>query len=166
MVGAWHTNTKLIAWFTETIETKLRSLPSNVPVVFTAHSLPKSVIDKDPAYLDQLHATIALICERLEFAKNRWQFAYQSAGHTPEEWLKPDLTDLFPGIREAGHQDILVVPLQFVADHLEVLYDLDIAAAEQAKLGGLAYHRIEMPNQDQLFIQALAEATLGQPVRA
>jgi ferrochelatase len=157
MRGAWHTGPQLIAWFANAVSRELEGLPSGIPLIFTAHSLPKSVIDQDIAYLDQLHETIALICEQLELAKNRWQFAYQSAGHTPEEWLKPDLTDLFPGIRDAGHQDILVVPLQFVADHLEVLYDLDIAAEEQARQAGLSYHRIEMPNEDPLFISALAD---------
>ncbi|MGH2352647.1 MAG: ferrochelatase, partial [Chloroflexota bacterium] len=87
----------------------------------------------------------------------RWQFAYQSAGHTPEEWLKPDLKDLLPGLRAAGHRHVLVVPVQFLADHLEILYDIDVAAREEAEAAGLSFHRIESLNCAPRFIDALAD---------
>src|SRR5439155_1263911 len=86
----------------------------------------------------------------------RWRWAYQSAGHTPEEWLRPDLGEIFPELARAGHRAVLVAPVQFLADHLEVLYDLDVAAAAQAQVAGLAYRRIAMPNADPVFIAALA----------
>ena len=87
---------------------------------------------------------------------DRWQWAYQSAGHTAEEWLRPDLKELFPSIAAAGHRDVLVAPVQFLADHLEVLYDLDVAARAEAESAGLRYHRVPMPNTDSGFIGALA----------
>ena len=89
-------------------------------------------------------------------ADERWSFAYQSAGHTPEEWLTPDVKDLFAGFRADGITEILIVPLQFLADHLEILYDIDIAAGEEARAAGITMHRIALPNTQPTFIRALA----------
>jgi ferrochelatase len=133
-----------------------------VPVLFTAHSLPKAVVDRDPGYLDQIAETIDAVVERTGLDRGRWQFAYQSAGHSPEEWLKPDLKDLLPGLRGAGHRSVLVVPVQFLADHLEILYDIDIAAREEAEEAGLTFHRIELMNTSPAFIRALADVALDQ----
>src|SRR5206468_7938951 len=128
-----------------------------VPVLLTSHSLPKRVVDREPEYLDQLRETVDAIVERVGLAADRWQFAYQSAGHTPEEWLKPDMKDLMPGLRAAGHRRVLMVPVQFLADHLEILYDIDVAARQEAEAAGLEFHRIESLNCSPLFIEALAE---------
>lgn len=127
-----------------------------VPVLLTAHSLPKRVYDSEPGYIEQLRETGSLVAERAGLAPDQWHWAYQSAGHTAEEWLRPDLKELFPALAAAGHEDVLVVPVQFLSDHLEVLYDLDIAAAAEATERGLRYHRIEMPNTQPTFIKALA----------
>jgi protoporphyrin/coproporphyrin ferrochelatase len=135
---------------------------SRVPVIFTAHSLPKSVVDRDTGYIDQLMETVDLVAARTGLPRARWQFAYQSAGHTPEEWLKPDLKDLLPGMRAAGHEDVLVVPVQFLADHLEILYDIDVAAREEAEAAGLRFSRIDLPNTSPTFIRALAEVVLRE----
>jgi ferrochelatase len=129
----------------------------DAPVIFTAHSLPKPVVERDTAYLDQLAETCEELAARAGLGPGRWQFAYQSAGHTPEEWLKPDLKDLLPGLRADGHRSVLVVPVQFLADHLEILYDIDVAAREEAEDAGLAFARIELPNTDPRFVQALRE---------
>jgi ferrochelatase len=140
----------------------LGRLDPDVPVLFTAHSLPRAVVDRDPGYLDQIAETIDAVVERTGLARGRWQFAYQSAGHSPEEWLKPDLKDLLPGLRAAGHTAVLVVPVQFLADHLEILYDIDVAAREEATEAGLAFHRIELMNTSPAFIRALADVALDQ----
>lgn len=143
--------------------------PARVPALLTAHSLPKRVFDAEPAYVAQLEETGRLVAERAGLAPDRWQWAYQSAGHTAEEWLRPDLKELFPALAGAGARDALVVPVQFLADHLEVLYDLDVAAAEEATACGLRYHRIEMPNTQGTFIRALAAVarrTVGATVPA
>jgi ferrochelatase len=124
--------------------------------VLTAHSLPRRVFDAEPAYIAQLRETGELISERAGI-DGRWTWAYQSSGHTQEEWLRPDLTEVFPGLARAGHADVVVVPVQFLADHLEVLYDLDVAAAQQARAAGLTYHRIAMPNTRPAFIRALTD---------
>jgi ferrochelatase len=132
----------------------------DVPVVFTTHSLPKRVVEKDPSYLAQLQDTIDAV--RARIAKDiEWYQGYQSAGHTPEEWLKPDLTDILAGLKQKGHTKVLIVPIQFLADHLEILYDLDIAAREQCDEAGIGYHRIELPNTSPLFIEALTAIAKG-----
>lgn len=161
VAGAWHTQPSFIEALSERVREALDALPAEerdtVPVILTAHSLPKPVIDREPEYLDQLMDTVHRVVERVGLPDGRWSFAYQSAGHTPEEWLKPDLKDLLPGLREAGHSSVLVVPVQFVADHLELLYDIDVAAREEAESEGLAFHRIEVFNTRPEFIRVLAE---------
>jgi ferrochelatase len=127
---------------------------SSLAIVLTAHSLPRRVFEAEPAYVEELRETARAVAEAAGLTT--WSFAYQSAGHTAEEWLRPDLVDLFPSLAAQGAMDVLVVPVQFLADHLEVLYDLDVAAAAQAREAGLRYHRIPMPNTRPDFIDALA----------
>ncbi len=127
-----------------------------VPIILTTHSLPESVVNKDPGYLGQLQQTVAAIVREAGLKDNAWESAYQSAGHTPEKWLTPDLKDILASYANQAVAGVLIVPIQFLADHLEVLYDLDIAAREQANELGIHYHRIQLPNLDNLFIKALA----------
>jgi protoporphyrin/coproporphyrin ferrochelatase len=159
VAGPWHTTPSFAGELAGRVEEALGRFvePDRVPIIFTAHSLPKPVVDRDRGYIDQLLETIELVASRAGLARDRWQFAYQSAGHTPEEWLKPDLKDLLPGLREAGYGDVLVVPVQFLADHLEILYDIDVAAREEAEDAGLRFNRIDLPNTSPVFIRALAE---------
>jgi ferrochelatase len=161
LAGAWHTTASWVASLSGRVEEALLRFDAGdrdrVAIVFTAHSLPRPVVDRDPGYMVQVDETIAAVTERLGLPRDRWIFAFQSAGHTPEEWLKPDLTEVLPGLRDSGARDVLVVPVQFVTDHLEILYDIDVAAAEQARTAGLRFHRIAMPNTDAQFIDALAE---------
>jgi ferrochelatase len=159
VAGPWHTVPGFVDELAGRVVQALGRCPEpeRVPVIFTAHSLPRAVVDRDHGYLDQLTETIELVAGRAGLGRERWRFAYQSAGHTPEEWLQPDLKDLLPGLREAGHEDVLVVPVQFLADHLEILYDIDVAAREEAAEAGLRFHRIELPNTSPTFIRALTE---------
>lgn len=159
VVREWHREAAFLDAVAEAIRDTLDRLgPSgrDVPLVLTAHSLPRRVFDAEPGYVAQLRETAELVAERAGIG-GRWTWAYQSAGHTQEEWLRPDLTEVFPDLARAGHTDVVVVPVQFLADHLEVLYDLDVAAAEQALAAGLAYHRAAMPNTRPAFIRALAD---------
>jgi ferrochelatase len=142
-----------------TVESLSELAASSPAIVLTAHSLPRRVFEAEPAYVEELHQTARAVAEKAGL--ERWSFAYQSAGHTAEEWLRPDLVDLFPSLAAQGATDVLVVPVQFLADHLEVLYDLDIAAAAQARDAGLRYHRIPMPNTRPDFIGALATIVRG-----
>src|SRR5438552_4007903 len=121
-----------------------------------ASSAARRVHDTEPGYVEQLRRTADLVARAAGLAADDWHFAFQSAGHTQEEWLRPDLVELFPGIAAGGARNILIVPIQFLADHLEVLYDLDVAARAQAEAAGLEYHRIAMPNDRPELARALA----------
>jgi ferrochelatase len=160
IAGAWHLTPEWIAALAERVTEALARLDpavrDTIPIIFTAHSLPRPVVDRDPGYITQLHDTATSVACALDLDSSRWSFAYQSAGHTPEEWLTPDVKDLFPGYRDAGVTEVLVVPLQFLADHLEILYDIDIAAQEEAVEAGITMHRIALPNTQPAFICALA----------
>ncbi len=160
VAGAWHLLPEFLEALAERTVQALAGLPGgghDVPVLLTAHSLPKPVVDREPGYVVQLTDTAEAVAKRVGLDAERWRFAYQSAGHTPEEWLRPDLKELLPGLRAAGHDAVLVVPVQFLADHLEILYDLDVAARQEAEEAGIAFHRIELPNTQPAFIGALAE---------
>lgn len=124
-----------------------------VPLLLTAHSMPKRVYEREPGYVEQLKKTAAAIAELVDHS---WQFAYQSAGHTQEEWLRPDLTEFFPEFAADGHQQVVIAPVQFLADHLEILYDIDVAARQQAEEAGLELIRTASLNTHPLFIGALA----------
>ena len=100
----------------------------------TAHSLPRRVAEQEPDYLAQLRATADAVAAAAGLAADRWTFCWQSAGHEPGEWMKPDFADLMPGHRRAPRpSSVLVAPVQFLADHLEILYDVDVGAREQAE---------------------------------
>ena len=169
VAGAWHRHDGFLDAVAERVREALARLPEGVretvPVILTAHSLPKSVVDKEPQYLEQLQETVRAIVDRVGLTEGRWQFAYQSAGHTPEEWLKPDFKDLLPGLAAEGHRHVLFVPTQFLADHLEILYDIDVAAREQAEAHGIAFHRTESLNLSPTFIDALADVARDELTR-
>lgn len=157
----WPTESHFIELLADRVRSSLQKLRAqhsmNIPVLFTTHSLPKRVVDKDPAYLDQLKATIDAVINKLDDKDLEWYAAYQSAGHTPEEWLKPDIVDILAELRATTKPPgVLIVPIQFLADHLEILYDLDIAGKKQCAEYDISYNRIELPNTDPLFIDALA----------
>lgn len=160
VAGAWHTEPDFIAALASRVLEALDKAPgderSTIPVLFTAHSLPRSVADGEPDYIEQLHWTADVAASRAGLGRERWQFAYQSAGHTPEPWLTPDVKDLIPGLVAQGHRSVLVAPVQFLADHLEVLYDIDVAAFEEARERGARLLRTESFNCMPRFIRALA----------
>ncbi|MEP6638931.1 MAG: ferrochelatase, partial [Chloroflexota bacterium] len=106
-------------------------------------------------YLGQLHETADAVAAAAGLSQARWTFCWQSAGHEPGEWMKPDFADLMPRLREAGHRSVLVAPIQFLADHLEILYDVEIGAREQAEAVGLEFRRIASLNTDAGLIAAL-----------
>ena len=139
----------------QALDTIKKETGTDAPVIFTTHSMPKRVVENDPSYMEQLSATIDAVRRRLD-PTIKWHAAYQSAGHSPGEWLKPDLMDILAELRDKKTASVLIVPIQFLSDHLEVLYDLDIAARKQCEMLGINYHRIQLPNRDPLFIQSLA----------
>ena len=156
----WPTERHFIKLLAKRVKEKLHELETlhgvGAPVIFTTHSLPERVVASDPTYLDQLKATRDAVIAELNDPSLEWYAGYQSAGHTPEAWLKPDLVDILAILKEKRSPAVLIVPIQFLADHLEILYDLDIAGAEQCAENNIAYNRTELPNTDPLFIEALA----------
>jgi ferrochelatase len=162
--AAWHEEPAFIAALARRLTAALDRLAADeresVTVLMTAHSLPRRVAEREPDYLAQLRATADAIASSAGLADGDWTFCWQSAGHEPGEWMKPDFADLMPQIAAAGRRSVLVVPVQFLADHLEILYDVDIGAREQAEQCGLAFHRIESLNVDPGLVAALGAVAL------
>lgn len=157
----WHLQPHFLEALSMRVIEALDKLPPDVrdavPVLLTAHSMPKRVVEGEPDYIKQLEETAAAVAELADLQEGRWMFCYQSAGHTPEAWLKPDFADVMPQLRDASNSNVLIAPVQFLADHLEVLYDIDVGAREQAERVGLKFSRIESLNTSPLFIKALAD---------
>ena len=160
VAGAWHDEPA----FVEAIAARVRSALADSAagdagrprVLMTAHSLPKRVAEQEPGYLDQLRVTADAVATSAGLAPSDWTFCWQSAGHEPGEWMKPDFADLMPDIAASGGRSVLVVPVQFLADHLETLYDVDIGARQQAERHGLVFTRVASLNADIGLIEALA----------
>jgi protoporphyrin/coproporphyrin ferrochelatase len=170
LAGAWHTEAAFIEALAGRINEALLRLPADErgrsPVLLTAHSLPRRVAEQEPSYLAQLEETAGLVAERAGLPAERWTFCWQSAGHEPGEWMKPDFADLMPELAAAGHRSVIVAPIQFLADHLEILYDVDVGAREQAEAAGLRLERIESLNVEPRFIDALAAVVSRSSSRA
>ncbi|MGI8659113.1 MAG: ferrochelatase [Candidatus Limnocylindria bacterium] len=163
LAPAWHTEPGFLAAVAERLRDGLAGLPAGTPVLLTAHSLPRRVAEAEPGYLDQLRETAEAVAQAAGLDRARWHFCWQSAGHEPGEWMKPDFSDLLPELRAAGHRSVLVAPVQFLADHLEILYDVDIGAREQATAEGMTFARIESLNVSPTFIGALAAIATRSP---
>ena len=123
-------------------------------VVFTAHSLPARILDEGDPYVDELNATAEAVARRAGL--DRWSFSFQSESPTGEPWLGPDILDHLDALAEQGVRDVVICPVGFVADHLEIRWDLDTEAVERAQELGLSLRRIEMPNADPAFVRVLA----------
>jgi ferrochelatase len=160
VAGAWHEEPAFIAALGRRVVDALARLSlegrATVRVLMTAHSLPKRVAEQEPDYLVQLRATAEAVAAKAELSDRDWTFCWQSAGHEPGEWMKPDFADLMPEIAAQGGRSVLVVPVQFLADHLEILYDVDVGAREQAQRCGLSFLRIASLNADADLVEALA----------
>ncbi|MHB1775302.1 MAG: ferrochelatase [Acidimicrobiales bacterium] len=127
-------------------------------VLFTAHSLPRRVVADGDPYPEQVAASADLVAAAagLGTAGVAWQVAWQSAGRTPDPWLGPDVLEVLRGIALPNRSAVVVCPIGFVADHLEVLYDLDVEARRAADSIGLAFARTESLNDDPAFVALLA----------
>ena len=170
VAGAWYDRPGFVAALARRVIEVLASLsPADqrgVHVLMTAHSIPRRVADSEPAYIAQLSQTAAAVASEAGLSPPEWTFCWQSAGHEPGEWMRPDFEDLMPELAASGVGTVLVAPVQFLADHLETLYDIDIAAREQAVSRGLDFRRIEALGTDPHLIEALrdvARSTLAGP---
>jgi ferrochelatase len=148
-VESWHDHEP----FLDVLADRVRG--SEAHVIFTAHSLPERILRDGDPYRDQLLETSRLVAQRAGLA--RWSFAFQSASATGEPWLGPDILEELDRLHAAGVRSVLVCPVGFVSDHLEILWDLDVEARERAAELGLELERIRSLNDDPAFINALAE---------
>jgi ferrochelatase len=161
-VESWAVEPAYIDFLAATVAERLATLPTATRVVFTAHSLPRRILESGDPYPDQLGATAAAVAAGLGLGDDRWSIGWQSAGRTPEPWLGPDVLEVVDAM--AADPDVaglLVCPCGFVADHLEVLYDLDIEAAERASRAGLAFARTASMNADPAVLGALADRVVA-----
>jgi len=150
LVESWHDDPA----FVNVVAERVRGTDSWV--VFTAHSLPQRILADGDPYREQLLETSRLVADRAGLG-DRWSFAFQSASATGEPWLGPDILDELERLHREGVRKVLVAPVGFVSDHLEILWDLDVEAREKAGELGLELERIESLNDDPAFIAALAD---------
>jgi protoporphyrin/coproporphyrin ferrochelatase len=140
------------------VESMRAAVDGRVLVLFTAHSLPQRIIAAGDPYPDQLRSTAVAVAERIGLTEgDGWQIAWQSAGRTPEPWIGPDILEVIDSLGDSDVGGVIVCACGFVADHLEVLYDLDIEAAQRAATHGLAFDRTACVNDDRGVMRALAE---------
>jgi len=159
MIKSWHLEPGLIDLLAGYCKDALGELPAAVhdrtTVVFTAHSLPAAIVRRGDPYPEQLHATASAVAGQLGLA--RWRVGWQSAARTTDAWLGPDVLEIIESLGTYGEKGVVVCPCGFVADHLEVLYDLDIEARQRAAELGIAFARTRSPNDDPVFLDVLAE---------
>jgi protoporphyrin/coproporphyrin ferrochelatase len=148
-IPSWHDHEPFLDLLAERVR------GTGAHVVFTAHSLPARILEEGDPYRDQLLETSRLIADRA--GVEQWSFAFQSASSTGEPWLGPDILEELEALHARGVGSVLVAPVGFVSDHLEILWDIDVEAREKAAELGLELERIASPNDDPAFIRALAD---------
>ena len=164
MVESWHVEPGYVSLLAERIQTEIAELPfelrEDVLVLFSAHSLPERILKDDDPYADQLRETAEAVASQLPLP--RWRTGWQSAGRTTDPWLGPDILEIVEKEAADGTKAIVVCPCGFVADHLEVLYDLDIEAKKAATARGVELRRTRSPNADPGFLDVLASVVRRQ----
>ncbi len=160
-VESWHTQPGYLAGIAANVrETLLRFPPARrggVLVIFTAHSLPASVLQDGDPYSFQIHETASLVAGRLGQPESRWMVSYQSARPDGTSWLGPQIESLLPELARSGETDVLVAPVGFVADNLEVLYDIDVGLQRIAHSAAVRLERTPMLNDSPPLVHALAD---------
>ena len=155
MVSSWHLEPGFISWTALRVKEATGRLGVDDPlVVFSAHSLPERILQAKDPYPEQLRETAEAVAREAGVA--RWRTAWQSAGRTADSWLGPDILEVLEELAGTGERGVVIAPVGFVADHLEVLYDVDIEAQRRADELGLKLDRTVMPNDDPAFLDVLA----------
>jgi ferrochelatase len=155
-IDAWYAQPALVKLLASRVTAALDTVTGKARVIFTAHSLPERIRESGDTYPEQLAESAELVARRAGL--DEWEVAWQSAARTPDPWLGPDIGDVVRRLSTGGSTDAVVVcPIGFVADHLEVLYDLDIEVARVAAEAGLEYVRTASLNDDPAFIEVLAD---------
>jgi ferrochelatase len=160
MVREWYDHPGFLDAVTERVRAALDrldpSIRGEVPLLFTAHSLPQRILAEGDPYSAQLEASVAGVLTRLG-RRDGYRFAFQSAGRTPEPWLGPDAAIVLEELAGLGERQVVLCPIGFTSDHLEVLYDVDVEYQELARRLGIRLERTESLNASPLLIGALAD---------
>jgi ferrochelatase len=166
-IHSWATEPAFVRFLADDLRSRLDRMPSDTKVLFTAHSLPQRIIDGGDPYPDELRATAQAVATEVGLQDwSRWAIAWQSAGRTAEPWLGPDVLQVIDELGASEHHStdrtgVVVCACGFVADHLEVLYDLDIEAAHRAAAHGLEFDRTSCVNDDPNVMAALAALVIA-----
>ncbi len=158
-VESWNVNPLFLKTIAENMEAARKQFGvegwDDIQVIFSAHSLPERILQSNDPYPQELIETCEGVAPLVGLPHEQWRFAFQSAGRTSEKWLGPDILATLDQVAAEGKKRVLIAPIGFVADHLEVLFDIDVECAERAKELGLEMRRIQSPNASPLFIDAL-----------
>ena len=159
-IESWHTQPEFLDAVAANVRATLtRYTPEErdaVLVVFSAHSLPESILQRGDPYDRQLRETAKLLAEKLALPADRWTFSYQSAAKTGVPWLGPQIEEYIVELANAGHKQLIVAPIGFIADHVEVLYDIDIGVQQIAQEHGVRVERPPMLNDSPATVMILA----------
>lgn len=158
-IDSYHDAPPYIEALTNRVRDGLQRWPEterdDVHVVFSAHSLPVRIIKMGDPYDTQLRETAALVAAQAGLQEDQWSWSYQSAGRSPEPWLGPQLEEYVPELAAKGVKNIVSIPIGFVSDHVEILFDIDIEAQAAAREHGVRLERPPALNTDPLFIETL-----------
>jgi protoporphyrin/coproporphyrin ferrochelatase len=157
LVRSWWNQPRFLDALADRVREALQRFPrpSRVKVVFTAHSLPERIVASADPYPDELRRSAEEVARRAKVTD--WRLAYQSAGATPEPWLGPDAGAVMTELAKAGNDDVLLVPIGFVCDHVEILYDIDVEYQALAKRLGIHLERTKSLNDDPGLVDAVAD---------
>ncbi len=167
-ISNWHNNQLFIKAWQEKIKEGLSKFPEterkDAVVLFSSHSIPVRYINAGDPYQRQIEETVRLLVEGMSL--KHWRIAWQSKGaRATEPWLEPDVETTLNQVAQEGHKTVLEVPIGFTCDHLETLYDIDIAHRAHAVKVGLGFERAESLNTSPMFVKALAEVILKTLLR-
>lgn len=165
-VDSWHDQPLLVSAFTEKLrsgwERACTDAGKEVPILFTAHSVPERTITDGDPYEAQAKETAALVARKAELRSEDWTFAFQSQGMSGGAWLGPTVEATIRRLKERGHRGVFVQPIGFLCDHVEVLYDIDIGFKQFADKEGMHLWRAESLNGSPLLTKALAAIARGR----
>jgi ferrochelatase len=160
VVLSWHDHPKLIQAWTDAIKHAERNLSEDYFLIFSAHSLPEKILASGDPYRNELVETSELIAKQI--GKADWGFAFQSASHSKEPWLGPDILSYLQEMLGKGKRSFLVAPIGFVSDHLEILYDIDVECKQWAQTHGVQLARCDSLNDSAGIIECLSSIIMEE----
>ena len=167
-VNSWNLTPGYLDGLHDRIADALEKFPADeqadVPIIFTAHSLPERILERNDPYPDELRATVDALVERMP--GREWHWAYQSAAMTPDPWLGPDAGEVIEQLHSEGKQNVLICPIGFICEHVEILFDIDVEFKQLANRLGMHLERIEMLNDHPSMLAGLAQVARGRALDA